>query len=102
MTTTTFERLHDQDGSPSFGQFVVYKLGKMLDRKAFTRSRVHARMQSIVKLVLHLAGFACLTIAGFQVSTVAGFVVAGLSAFALSWLIAGQPEPAMADGSTRR
>ena len=75
--------------NPSTTQFLLWKLGKAISKKQAT-ARSHARtyLQSIVRLVLHLAGFGLLTIAGFTWNILAGYVIAGLSCFLLSWLTA--------------
>lgn len=102
MTSATFNRLHDSEGVPSVTRLMAYKIGMMLDRQGMA-NRVRSRMQGIVRLILHLAGFACLTIAGFTWNPVAGFVVAGLSCFAFSALsTSGQSEPDGQPDSTRR
>lgn len=102
--TVAFDRLHDSEGVPSLRRFVAYKVGTLLDRKdKQSRNRTRTRIQSIVRLVLHIAGFACLTIAGFSWDPAVGFVVAGLSCFALSLLsTTGESEPTMADDTPMR
>lgn len=61
--------------------------------------REHAKsartwVQTLIRLVLHLAGFGCLTIAGFYWTITAGYVVAGLSCFAMAWLSTPDTSPA--------
>lgn len=99
--TTTAERLTDEDGMPSLRRFAAYKIGKALDRKDKRRTRT--RTQAAIRVVLQLAGFACLTIAGFLWDPIAGFVVAGLSCFTLSLLLTTgeQSEPYGHMGLTR-
>lgn len=43
--------------------------------------------QAIVRVVLHLAGFALLTIAAFEFNIIAGYAVAGISCFVCSTLM---------------
>lgn len=77
------------DTTPSFMQFFLHKAGKALDRRARVRSaseHVPALFQAIVRLLLHIVGFACLTIAGFAFSFIAGMVVAGICCFVMAWL----------------
>jgi Na+-transporting NADH:ubiquinone oxidoreductase subunit NqrC len=50
--------------------------------------RVNAVLSSVIRVVLHLAGFGLLTMAGFQWNIIAGLIVAGVSCFALSTLMA--------------
>lgn len=38
-------------------------------------------VNQIFKVILHLAGFACLTIAGFTINNTAGFITAGIALF---------------------
>lgn len=104
MTTATFNRLHDSDEVPSLSRFVAYKIGVLLDRKdKQSKYRARTRIQSIIRLLLHIAGFACLTIAGFTWDPAAGFIVAGLSCFAFSLLTTtGESDPTMVDGSPMR
>lgn len=76
------------DGNPSLLQFLAYKLGKAMDRSITKKAtRTRSAMQTMVKLVLHIVGFSCLTLAGFSWSITAGWVVAGLSCLVLSPLI---------------
>lgn len=89
--------------NPSIGQFLVYKLGKALAKKERARdaTRTHTWVQTTIRLILQLAGFACLTYAGFVWHIVAGLVVAGISCFVLSWLTttneeAPKPDPLLA------
>ena len=92
MTTTTFERLHDSEGTPTLRRFLAYKVGQALDKR--NANRVRSRIQNYVRIILTIAGLTCLTIAGFTWDPVAGFVVAGLSCFTLSLLTTGgQSEP---------
>jgi hypothetical protein len=76
------------EGNPSFIQFVAWKIGKALDTKANKVKREYSILQIIVKLMLHIVGFSCLTFAGFTWSITAGLVVAGISCFVLSVLMA--------------
>lgn len=76
---TTFE--------PTVAQFLLTKVGRAITaRKEARESSTHAGtwLVQTMRLMLHLAGFGCLTYAGFEWSTIAGFVVAGLSFFVLS------------------
>lgn len=92
MNAQTAERLTNSEGMPSLSRFVAFKIGKALDRKDNKRART--RWESFLRIILHLAGFTCLTIAGFTWHPIAGFVVAGLSCFTFSLLTTGgQPEP---------
>jgi len=87
----------DPSTNPTFLQFFAWRLGKAMDRqaksKAYGTVRVRTILQTTVRLILHLAGFASLTIAGFTWSIAAGLVVAGASFFVLSWLTASNPPP---------
>lgn len=84
---TTFE--------PSVTQFLLTKVGRAIterkEAKAKNATYAGAWLIQTVRLMLHLAGFGCLTYAGFEWSTIAGFVVAGLSFFVLSNLSTTQP-----------
>lgn len=91
MTTATFDRLHDSDGTPTLKRFIAYKIGSMLDRP---KNRARSQIQNYIRIILHIAGFVCLTIAGFTWNPIAGFVVAGLSCFIFSLLSTGGDETA--------
>lgn len=82
----------------------------MLVRSTRTRSRSHQAVSSgrlatvvsfLARLVMQLAGFACLTVAGFTWSIQAGFIVAGVSFFLLSWLQT-KPQSASETSNDRR
>jgi hypothetical protein len=63
---------------------IAARLASRSKRKASNRPRTW--MQTTVRLILHVAGFACLTYAGFMWDNIAGMCAAGISCFALSWL----------------
>lgn len=93
---TTFE--------PTVAQFVLTKMGRAITARKEAKERsgstyAGAWVIQTVRLMLHLAGFGCLTYAGFEWSTIAGFVVAGLSFFVLSNL--STTRPAQRPQSTR-
>lgn len=78
------------EGVPSFGTFMAMKFVNRISRakaKAKEGNRARTLMQTIVRLVLHLAGFSALTWAGFSWNMTAGLIVGGLSCFVLSWLM---------------
>lgn len=79
------------DGTPSLSQFIVFKLAAMAEKRSKRKEVKRARpwIQATIKLVLHIAGFSCLTIAAWSFSFIAGMAVAGISCFALSWLTNG-------------
>jgi uncharacterized membrane protein YedE/YeeE len=54
-----------------------------------TTSRVTALVNATVRVLLHIAGFALLTIAAWQWNIIAGLAVAGISCFVLSTLMTG-------------
>ncbi len=72
---------------------VQFRLAQMLISSARRSNRVRSATDTralfftIVRHVLHLAGFASLTIAAFSASMIAGFVVMGISLFVYSALI---------------
>lgn len=80
----------DMGMQPSVGQFLLMKLAARRARKAERFSyRVPAFIQASIRLMLHLAGFGCLTYAGFTWNITAGLIIAGVSFFVLSWLSNG-------------
>lgn len=73
--------------NPSLTQFLAWKLGKAMDRKATKEKRAHTFLQTTITLMLHIVGFSCLTIAGFTWSITAGWVIAGISCVVLARLV---------------
>lgn len=83
------------EAMPTVSQFIAMKLASRARKRAIANeasNRVSALIKGIVRLVLHLAGFACLTFAGFTWNMAAGLVVAGISCFVLSWLNTGEDQ----------
>lgn len=80
---------------PTIGQFITLRVAKFFASRSKENqaARAHTWFQSVIRLVMHLAGFGCLTYAGFIWHPAAGFVVAGLSCFMLSWLTTGTASP---------
>jgi len=89
----------DLDHLPTFRELFALRLSKrMTAQRAPRRPNVAGQaveknalplawLYAVVRVVLHLVGFAALTFAGFQWNTAAGLVVAGLSCFAMSTLL---------------
>lgn len=78
------------DTTPTFGQFLLHKINKTMDKRARTRAaseHAHTLYQAIMRLLLHIAGFGCLTIAGFAFNFIAGMIVMGISCFVMSTLL---------------
>lgn len=82
------------ESNPSFGQFALWKLGKIMAKRERAREATHAPtwFQTTIRLMMQLCGFGCLTFAGFTVSITAGLIVAGIACFVLSWLSTGRPQ----------
>jgi len=79
---------------PTVGQFVTLKIAKFFASREKTKeANAPAWFQTVTRLVMHLAGFSCLTYAGFIWHPAAGFVAAGISCFLLSWLTTGNGRP---------
>ena len=90
------------EAMPTVSQFFVMKIASKLGSRKAAREAsdpAHAWIQSVARLVFHLAGFACLTYAGFLWHPIAGFVVAGFSLFLMSWVTTGRAQPASAKPS---
>jgi hypothetical protein len=92
--------------NPTVAQLLLYKLGKALARKEekakVATNRAHTRIQTISRLMLHLAGFASLTIAGFSWTITAGWIAACISCFAFSWLTTNSDRAVPPNEQTRR
>lgn len=81
------------DASTTIREFALMRLAMFARKRAIrakegnTSIRVNAVVNTIVRVMLHLAGFSLLTMAGFQWNIIAGLIVAGVSCFALSTLM---------------
>lgn len=78
-----------------FTEYVTRRMGAVMMRRRERRSLSLPRtwIQTLVRLVLHIAGFSCFTIAGFSVSLPAGMIVAGVSCLILSYLSTKNDDP---------
>lgn len=84
MTTYPTEQL------PTMRDFLAAKVHSLLMRKrskAKEATRVTAVLGATVRVILHLAGFALLTLAAFQWNIIAGLAIAGISCFVMSTLM---------------
>lgn len=72
--------------TPTFTGFVVAKLAARARRKSEGKAITRTILQTIVRIVWHLAGFSSLTYAAFLWDMKAGFVVLGISCFVMSTL----------------
>lgn len=78
------------DTIPSFREYAGMKLVSIArNRKRQRESTLSAgnSLQAIVRVVLHLAGFALLTIGAFQFNIIAGYAMAGISCFVMATLM---------------
>ena len=73
----------DYPANPTLMQFIAARLASR-QRKASTIRVGESLISRLMKVVMNLAGFSCLTMAGFTWCTTAGLVVAGLSCFAFA------------------
>lgn len=76
---------------PSITSAIGLKLAGMLIRRTERKARTRPRtwVQVTIKLLLHVAGFTCLTVAAWSFNFIAGMAVAGISCFVQSWLLNG-------------
>lgn len=83
------------DNVPSFSQYAVMRLANLARKRAskaqgnLATSRVTVLASALMRVVLHIAGFALLTMAAFQWNIIAGLAVAGISCFVFSTLMTG-------------
>lgn len=75
---------------------------KRRERELTSRTNGTVVLYATVRVMLHLAGFALLTLAAFQVNMLAGLAVAGVSCFVLSTLLTGQRSTAVNEMEVRR
>lgn len=76
------------DNYPSVMEYVIGKVATRRERKHARLAIPRTWFQSLARLMLHVAGFGCLTYAGFTWNMIAGLITAGVSFFVFSWLIA--------------
>lgn len=81
------------DNYPSVMEYIIGKVATRRERKHASLAITRTWFQSIVRLMLHVAGFGCLTVAGFSWNMMAGLIIAAVSFFVFSWLIAPTPVP---------
>lgn len=80
--------------APTVWQAITFSLAKRAEKARTNKAtRTHTWFQTLVTLMMQLAGFACLTFAGFTWNITAGLVVAGFSCFALAWLTNNRTAP---------
>ncbi len=78
---------------PSVREYTFMRLARMAKTRNRNRTlNMNALLGGIVRLVLHLAGFALLTVMGFEINTIAGYGFAGASCFILATLMSGESE----------
>lgn len=87
---------------------MAYWLADKLRKKsqAEIAAKVKARQASnwfvaIMRLVLQLSAFGCLTNAAFLWSSIAGWTIAGMSLFVISWLLTQSSGPNQTDQPRR-
>jgi hypothetical protein len=74
-----------ENASPTFVQFLMLKLTTREAQRSTARAHTHVLVMAL-RIVLHIAGFACLTYAAYMANVIAGVAVAGLSCFVLARL----------------
>lgn len=74
---------------PTTRDFMAAKVHSLLTRKRtrLVSTPVTAVLNAIIRVMLHLAGFALLTLAAFQWNIIAGLAIAGVSCFVMSTLL---------------
>lgn len=83
---------------PTFREFTLMRLTANAKKRARKKEMVRANsLLSSLRIVLHLAGFALLTIGAFELNIIAGYAVAGISCFVLSTLTTGGADSAPVD-----
>lgn len=76
------------DEAPSITSVIGMRVASLLVRHSQRKARIRPRtwIQTLVRIVMHIAGFACLTISAWSINFTAGIAAAGISCFVLSWL----------------
>lgn len=85
------------DRVPTIPEVIAMKLAYFLRKRtqaeqAHISKRVRTRFESTIRVMLHLAAFACLTLAGFSWNITAGLLAAFVSCLTLSWLMTSKPQ----------
>lgn len=91
--------------APMVSAFKAFRRTRQLrqNEKAVSATHAQAVLGAIVRTVMHLAGFSCLTAAGFTLSMTAGLITAGVCFFAFSaLLVPSKNQPTTADPMLRR
>lgn len=82
---------------PGIPGYFAMRLARVANkRRERSANRGRALYQTIVRLVLHMAGFSALTKAAFEWNMLAGWVAVGVSCFVLSTLLtvsSNEPSP---------
>ncbi|HTS05684.1 MAG TPA: hypothetical protein VMP68_08880 [Candidatus Eisenbacteria bacterium] len=85
---TTYETM------PPLSSYLAARVARSLARrKERTTNSDTNTVLVLVRVLLHVAGFALLTWSGFQWSMIAGGIVAGVSCFVMSTLFTSNSEP---------
>ena len=90
--------VYELSGNPSWRSLMAAKLARSAQARSENtagRTETQSWAQPMVRLLLHLGGFVCLTLAGFSFNFTLGMVIAGLSCFVLSWLASTQSNNSM-------
>lgn len=77
------------DTIPGPREYVGMLLVNLARKRKQAKAVSSTGVSTFIRIVLHLAGFALLTIAAFQFNIIAGYAVAGISCFVLSTLLSG-------------
>jgi hypothetical protein len=88
--------------TPTFTGLLVMKLANRARAKREGKAITRTMLQTIVRIVWHLAGFSSLTYAAFLWDMKAGFVVLGISCFVMSTLTTATNDVSQSDPMARR
>lgn len=80
------------ESTPTLWQFIAMRANVRRIKRS-SLATVHTWFQTTVRLIMHIAGFSCLTFAGFTWNIMAGLITAGVCCFAFSFLVAGTDAP---------
>ena len=78
---------YDMRDTPSLGAWLQFRLARAATKpRKVKEATTRTQMYSVIRLLMHLAGFSCFTYAAWTIIMPAGLIVAGLSFLVLSWL----------------
>lgn len=84
------------DNAPTIREIIAFRMARKRQRSMAEKAHFHNTVTAVIgyvmRFLLHVGAFGCLTMAGFSWTITAGWVTAGLSGLMLSWLLFPEPK----------